>query len=129
MLASSGEITTPCPIPCHRRRTHASTSCRSPRLASFRKNGPRAPNEASLGGGFEHRLRNKADFRARGIRLPMLQRLERKKRLGELSPERRFIAAEPVDDVIVEIGQTQEADRDVPRRACRADQTDLRIHL
>src|SRR5947199_7662900 len=34
---------------------------------------------------------------------------------AELPPERRLIPAEPVHDVVAEIGQAQEADRDVPR--------------
>jgi hypothetical protein len=36
--------------------------------------------------------------------LPAVQCLKGKERLGELPPQRRLISAEPVHDVVVEIG-------------------------
>jgi len=41
--------------------------------------------------------------------------LDRKEGLGELSPKRRLVPAEPVHDLAVEIRQAQKADRDVSR--------------
>jgi len=41
--------------------------------------------------------------------------LECKQGLSELSPERGLVPAEAVDNVVLEIGQAQKADRDVPR--------------
>ena len=61
--------------------------------------------------------------------LPAFQRMERKERLGELSPERRLVPAEPVDDLVIEIGQAQEADRDVPRCIRCVGAVDLRVKL
>jgi len=41
--------------------------------------------------------------------------MESKERLGELSPDRRLVPAEPVHDLVIEIGQAQEANGDVSR--------------
>jgi hypothetical protein len=46
--------------------------------------------------------------------------LEGKKRLHHLPPESGLIPAEPLDEFVVQVGQTQIADRDIPRRAGRA---------
>src|SRR5207248_1223169 len=80
-----------------------------PRLASFRKKRPRPARDVAA-----------PIDETNPISVPTLQRLERKEGLGELSPERRLIAAEPVHDVVVEIGQAQEADREVTRWIRRA---------
>jgi hypothetical protein len=61
-------------------------------------------------------LQIEANLRA-GANLSALERLKREERLGELSPERCLIPAEPVHDVVIEIGQAQEADRDIARCA------------
>src|SRR6266516_4151567 len=55
-----------------------------------------------------------------------LERLQRKKRLHDLPPETGLVSAEPVDEFVVEVGQTQVTDRYVTRGACRVNTTAVR---
>ena len=58
--------------------------------------------------------------RSQSVSLPAPDRLQREERLRELAPKRRLITAKTVHDLVVQIGQAEEADRDGARGAHRA---------
>jgi hypothetical protein len=57
------------------------------------------------------------------------ERLQGKEGLHKLPPKPRLISAEPVDEFTVQIGQAQEANRDVPRWDWRVGSTPRAVRL
>jgi hypothetical protein len=52
------------------------------------------------------------------LRLVMIEHIERKQNLADLAPEHRFVAAQPVEREVGQVGKTPEATRQLGAEVC-----------
>jgi hypothetical protein len=89
-------------------------------LGSFRKNAPAGRHS------FDSGILPKSGMRTFSA---TPERLQGKERLHGLAPETRLIAAQPIDEFIVEVRPTQVAEGDIARGAVGADAADGRQNV